>query len=64
VEYDGRQMTLCAVHENPIYVSPEMKLRGFVPNTYIRVSVIDLYILRIGLPIWLQQNRKTNPGNI
>ncbi len=28
------------------------------------VSVSDLYILKIGLPIWLQINRQTDPGNI
>jgi hypothetical protein len=28
----------------PIYVSPEMKLCGLVPNFYIDVSVSDLYI--------------------
>jgi hypothetical protein len=38
--------------ENPIYVFPEMKLRGLVPNFYIYVPVSDLYIPRIGLPIW------------
>jgi hypothetical protein len=27
-------------------------------------SVADLYILRIGLPDWLQQNRQTDPGNL
>jgi hypothetical protein len=28
-----------ALHtENPIYVFPEMKLRGLVPNSYIHVS--------------------------
>jgi hypothetical protein len=27
-------------------------------------SVSDLYIPRIGLPIWLQQNRQTDPGII
>jgi hypothetical protein len=32
------------------------------PNSYIRVSVSDLYIPRISLPIWLQQNRQTDPG--
>jgi hypothetical protein len=37
--------------ENPIYVFPEMKLRGLVPNSYIHVSVSELYIPRIGLPI-------------
>ncbi len=41
-----------------------MKLRDLIPNTYIRVSLRDLYIPRIGLPIWLQQNRQTDPGNI
>ncbi len=40
--------------KNPIYVCPEIKLRGLVPNSYIHVSVSDLYIHRIGLPIWLQ----------
>ncbi len=29
-----------------------MKLRSLVPNSYIYVSVSDLYIPRIGLPIW------------
>ena len=37
--------------ENPIYVFPEMKLGGLVPNSYIHLSVKDLYITRIGLPI-------------
>ncbi len=50
--------------ENPIYVYPELKLHGLVPNSYIHVSVSDLYIPRIGLPIWLQQNRQTNPENM
>ncbi len=37
--------------ENTIFVFPEMKLRGLVPNDYIHVSSSDLYIPRIGLPI-------------
>ncbi len=37
-----------------------MKLRGLITNSYILVSVSDLYIPRIGLPIWLQQNRTGN----
>jgi hypothetical protein len=49
--------------ENTIYVFPEKKLLGLVPNSCIHVCVIDLLIPRIGLPIWLQQNRQTNPGN-
>jgi hypothetical protein len=28
-----------AKKEDPIYVSPKMKLRGFVPNFHIRVAV-------------------------
>jgi hypothetical protein len=36
--------------DNPIYVFPEMKLRGLVPNSYIHVSVRELYIPRISLP--------------
>jgi hypothetical protein len=47
-----------------IYVFPEMKLRGLVPNSYIHVSVSTLYIPKIGLPIWLQHIRQTDPGNI
>jgi hypothetical protein len=30
--------------ENPIYVFSEIILRGLVPNSYIHVSVRDLYI--------------------
>ena len=48
--------------ENPIYLFAEMKLRGLVPNSYIHLSVSDLYIPRIGLPIWLQQNGLTDHG--
>jgi hypothetical protein len=50
--------------ENPIYVFPEMKLSGLVPNSYIHVSMSDLYIARVGLPIWLWQNRQTDLRNI
>ncbi len=38
--------------ENLIYVFPEVKLRGLIPNSYIHEFVSDLYIPRIGL----QQN--------
>jgi hypothetical protein len=47
-----------------IYVFSEKKLLGLIPNSYIHVSVSDLYIPRIDLPIWLQQNKQTDPGNI
>ncbi len=49
--------------ENWIYVYAEKELRGLSPNSYIHVSVSDLYIPRIGPHIWLQQNRQTDPGN-
>ena len=41
-----------------------MKLCGLIPNSYIHLPVSDLYIPRMSLPIWLQQNRQTDPGNI
>ncbi len=44
--------------ENSIYIFPEMTLRGLVPDSYIPVSVSNLYISMIRLPIWLQQNRQ------
>jgi hypothetical protein len=40
-----------------------MKLRGLFPSSYIYLSVSILYTPRIGLPIWVQQNRQTDPGS-
>ncbi len=37
--------------QDPIYVFPEMKLRGIVPNFHIHVSVSDSYFPRVGPPI-------------
>ncbi len=55
----------------PIYVIPEMKLlfpkqncNVLSPGSYTHIYVRDLYISRIGLPILLQGNMWTNPGNI
>jgi hypothetical protein len=58
----------------PIYVFPEMKLlfpkqnysmwNVLSPSSYTHISVRDLYISRIGLPILLQGNMWTDPGNI
>jgi hypothetical protein len=42
----------------------EMKLRGLSPNSYIHVSVSDLFIPTIGLPIVLQENRRPLVGII
>jgi hypothetical protein len=43
---------------------PEMKLRGLNPNSHIYVSVSDLSIPTIDLPILLQENRCTDHVNI
>jgi|LakMenEpi03Aug12_release.lakeMendotaPanAssembly.Ray.scaffolds.fasta_scaffold1588771_1 hypothetical protein len=37
--------------EDPIYIFPEMKLRGLYPNFNIHVSVSDLCIPSVTLPI-------------
>jgi hypothetical protein len=52
--------------ENWEQTFPERKLRGLSPNFYIHIHkyVSDSYIPTIGLPIWQQQNRWTDPGNI
>ncbi len=42
----------------------EKKLLGHSPISYIHVSVGELYIPTIGLPILLQGNRWTDRGNI
>jgi hypothetical protein len=41
---------------------PEMKLRGLSPNSNIYVSVSDLYIPMIGLPILLQEKKWAGRG--
>jgi hypothetical protein len=58
--------SLSALHckQNLIFIFPEMKLRGLVPNFHMHVSVSDLCILSIGPPILLQQNRRADRGNI
>jgi hypothetical protein len=46
-----------------IDVFPKKKLRGLNLSFYIHVSVSYHYILTIGPPIFLQQNRQTDRGN-
>ncbi len=50
--------------EISIYVFLEKELRGLSHNFHIHVSVSDLYIPTICPPIFLQQKRQTNRGNI
>jgi hypothetical protein len=52
------------ITENSKKIFPEKELRGFSPNFHIHVSVSDLYFPMIGLPILLQENIWTDPGNI
>ncbi len=50
--------------ENLKQIFPEKELRDHSSNSYNHVSVSDLYIPTISLPILLQENRWTNRGNI
>jgi hypothetical protein len=50
--------------ENSKQIFPEKELCGLSPNFHIYVSVSNLYIPRIGLPILLQENMWTDSGNI
>ncbi len=46
-------------------ISPEKELHGHGPNFHIHVSVSDLYINTIDLPILLEEiHMWTDPGNI
>jgi hypothetical protein len=54
-----------------VYVFPEMKLlfpkhnyNVLYPSSYTHISLRDLYISSIGLPILLQGNMWTDPGNM
>jgi hypothetical protein len=49
--------------ENSKQIFPEKELCGPSPNCHLHVSVSDLYTPTIGLPILLQENVWTNPGN-
>jgi hypothetical protein len=50
--------------ENSKHIFPEKELRGHSHNSYIHISVCDLYIPTTGQPILLQENRWTNRGNM
>jgi hypothetical protein len=51
-------------NENSEQIFQEKELRGYSPNSYTHVSVSDLYIPLIGLPILLPENRWTKRGNL
>jgi hypothetical protein len=50
--------------ENLKQIIPEKELRAPSPNFHINVSVSDLYIPTIDLPILLQEKTWIDPGNI
>jgi hypothetical protein len=50
--------------ENLKKIFTEKELRSYSPNSYFHVSVSDLFIPLIGLPILLQDNKSTERGNI
>jgi hypothetical protein len=50
--------------ENSKPIFPEKELRGYSPNFHIHVSESDFYIPTIDLPILLQENMGTDPGNM
>jgi hypothetical protein len=50
--------------ENSKHIFPEKELRGLTPNFYIHMTVSDLYVSTIDLPILRQKNMWTDPGNI
>jgi hypothetical protein len=41
--------------DNPMFVFPEKKLLGLIPNFYIHISVSGLYFITIGPPISCSQ---------
>jgi hypothetical protein len=50
--------------ENPIYVFPRNETAQ-LRSLFLHSGICELFIIpRIGLPICLQQNRQTDPGNI
>jgi hypothetical protein len=50
--------------ENLKSIFPEKEMCGLSPNFHIQASVSDLYIPTIGVPILVQENMWTDPGNI
>ncbi len=50
--------------ENSKQIFPGKELRGYSANFYIHVSMSDLYIPPIGLPILHQENMSVERGNI
>ncbi len=59
----GGDATAKTQSENLKLIFPEKELRCLSPKFHVHVSVSDLYISTIGLPIMLQENMWTDPGD-
>jgi hypothetical protein len=57
------QVSICVLPEMKL-LFPKQNYNVLFPSSYTHISVRILYITRIGLPILLQGNMWTNPGNI
>ncbi len=64
IEKDATNSLQRPYTENVKQIYAETKLRNLSPNSYIHVSVNDLFIPKIGLPILLQESRWADRGNI
>jgi hypothetical protein len=62
----GKQFTSLQRYntENSKQIFPEKEMRGHSPNFHIRVSVSDLYIPTMDLPILLKVNMWTDRENM
>jgi hypothetical protein len=58
----GRVACTLPRHNTETHI-PRKELRSLFPNFHIHESVRDLYIPTIGLPILLQENLWTDPGD-
>ncbi len=61
---DGLALASYTATKIPFMCSQKKELRALRPNFHIHVSVSDLYIPTIDLPILLQENMWTDPGNL
>ncbi len=65
----GRRIPTHSANEGPVRIQykclvPKQNYNVLSPSSYTLISVRDLYISKIGLPILLQGNMWTDPGNI
>jgi hypothetical protein len=64
LQIKGRCLVLIYVLPEKELLFPKQNYNVQSPSSYTHISVRDLYISRIGMPILLQGNMWTDPGNI